>query len=92
MPDTVMSPSGQDGPGKKAPASNWRTTLVGVGIFCIIGAVFVGAISKEAGGMAPKVLAIAGALLLAISIAWTLISSVLSKLNRGRWKSFASGS
>lgn len=87
MPEIKRSPSGQGGPSREASVSDWRTTLVGIGIFCIIAAVFVGAMSKGAGGIAPKLLATAGSLILGISIVWTIINAVLSRLHRGCRKS-----
>jgi len=84
MSDTKITPGDQAGMGKEAPASNWRNRLAIAGMFCIMVGVFVGAASKEVGGGAPKLLAIAGALLIAISLVAGIINLVSSRLNRGK--------
>jgi len=84
MSDTKVTLGDQASTGKEASASNWRNTLAMAGMFCIMVGVFVGAASKEVGGVAPKVLAIAGALLIAISLVAGIINFVSSRLNRGK--------
>jgi hypothetical protein len=84
MSDTKISPSGQAGLSREAPASNWRRILGMAGMFCIMVGVFVGAASKEVGGVAAKLLATAGVLLIAISLVAAIINVVSSRLNRGK--------
>jgi hypothetical protein len=92
MSDTKITLGNQAGTGKETPASKWRNTLAIAGMFCIMAGVFVGAASKEAGGVAAKFLAIAGALLIAISIVTAAINAVSSRLNRGKGTSVESRS
>lgn len=69
--------------GKAPTAPNWRNTLLGVGMFLIIIALFVGAATKEAGGVAPKLILTAGFGVMAVSILATIIKAVKSKMNGG---------
>ena len=84
MSDTKISPSGQAGLSREAPASSWRSNLLGVGAVCMVVALFVGMAAKEAAGVVPKLLLFVGLLMIAISTVAAIISSVASKLNRGK--------
>jgi formate hydrogenlyase subunit 4 len=81
MPDiNTNAPNGRGE--KQAPGSNWRGTLGISGVLCIFAAVFVGAVSKESGALAPKILAVGGAILIVIWILAAAISAVSSRLSR----------
>jgi hypothetical protein len=55
-------------------------------------ALFVGAAAKEAAGVVPRLLLLAGLLMLAISTVAGIIQSLASKLNRGKGTSIESPS
>jgi len=78
-----LSLSDQQEKGKEPTAPNWRNTLLGVGMFLIIIALFVGAATKEAGGVAPKLILTLGFGVMAVSIVATIVNSIKSKLNSG---------
>lgn len=92
MSDTKISPSGQAGLSREAPAASWRSNLLGVGVVCMFVALFVGAAAKEAAGVIPKLLLLAGLLMIAISTVAGIIHFVASKLNRGKRTSIESPS
>jgi hypothetical protein len=92
MSDAKIRPSGQAGLSKDAPASSWRNKLLGVGVACMFVALFVGAAAKEAAGVVPRLLLLAGLLMLAISTVAGIIQSLASKLNRGKGTSIESPS
>lgn len=77
----TTAPGGQGG--KKAPGSSWPHTLGISGMFCIIVAIGIGAVSKESAGLTPKVLALGGAALAVISGIWALIDWIFRKVGRG---------
>lgn len=68
---------------KEPTTPNWRNTLLGAGMFLIIIALFVGAATKEAGGIAPKLILMAGFGVMAVSIIATIVNSIKSKMNGG---------
>ncbi|OGB91522.1 MAG: hypothetical protein A2Z31_02575 [candidate division NC10 bacterium RBG_16_65_8] len=81
-----LSLSNQPEKGKEPTAPNWRNTLLGVGMFLIIIALFVGAATKEAGGVAPKLILTLGFGVMAVSIVATIVNSIKSKMNGGHDK------
>jgi hypothetical protein len=62
---------------------SWRNTLLGAGMFLIIIALFVGAATKEAGGMAPKIILTAGLGVMAVSIIATIVNSIKTRMSGG---------
>ncbi len=65
------------------PGSRWRNTLMAIGFFCILGALFIGASMKEAAGNVPKLLAFGAFALIVISGVWALIDRISHKRSRG---------
>jgi hypothetical protein len=65
------------------PGSRWRTTLMTIGFFCILAALFIGASMKEAAGNVPKFLAFGAFALIVISGVWALIDRIFHKESRG---------
>lgn len=63
--------------------SRWRTTLLTIGFFCILVALFIGASMKEAAGGLPKFLALGGFALFVISGIWALIDRMSHKASGG---------
>lgn len=84
-----LSLSNQPEKSKESPTQNWRSTLLGVGMFLIIIALFVGAATKEAGGVAPKLILTLGFGVMAVSIVGTIVNSIKSKINGGHEKKLA---
>ena len=82
MSNTKIHPGDKPPPAMQARAPSWRSSLVGIGVVCTIGAMFVGAASKGAAGPLPRVLAIAGVLLVAAAVAMKIMAGVSTTLNR----------
>lgn len=72
----------QEHPDTATPGSRWRSTLLTIGFFCILAALFIGASMKEAAGGLPKFLALGGFALFAICGIWALIDRISHKRNR----------
>jgi len=62
----------------------WSRAMLGVGVFVIIAALFVGAGMKEGGGMIPKYMAFAGLGLIVISLVGRGVSFFTSKVQKRR--------
>ena len=86
MPENKQTDLHVKGGSEKKDASppNWRSTLLGVGMFTIIVALFVGAASKDAAGLAPKIIGAIGLSMMVVAILANIAKSVLAKMNAGR--------
>ena len=82
MSDNQITLGDQPKGSKEAPASDWRRILGMVGFVCIMAGVVIGAVSR--GGAAAKLLGLGGIVVIAISIAASIINQMSSKLNRGK--------
>lgn len=65
------------------PGSRWRNTLMTIGFFCMLAALFLGASMKDAAGNLPKFLAFGAIALIVISGIWALIDRISHKRGRG---------
>ena len=61
----------------------WRQTLVGVGMFCLVIALFASAGLKESGGLVGKIIGGVGLMLMAVGIVGNLMHAISSRKNRG---------
>ena len=82
MPEPKAERSDQGVVNKAAPGSKWRNTLMAIGFFCMLGALFIGASMKEAAGGIPKVLGLGAIALILISGIWALIERIPHKGGR----------
>ena len=63
---------------ERAPMT-WRQTLLGVGMFCLIAALFVGAGLKESGALASKIIGGVGLAMVVVALVANLIHAISSK-------------
>lgn len=71
--------------GEKAAETprTWRSTLLAIGMFCVLGALAVGAAMKGEGNV-QKILGLAGLVLMGIAIVGSIVASVSSRLKGGQ--------
>lgn len=69
---------------KSGEKMGWPRVLLGVGVFAIIAALFIGAGMKESGGMIAKYVALAGFAFIVISLLGQGVAVIISKVRSGR--------
>lgn len=65
------------------PPRSWRQTVLAIGMFCLLGALAVGAAMKGQGSI-PKLLGILGFFLMGVSILGSIVASLSSRLKSGQ--------
>ena len=83
MVEHNAGPGDQEGVNKSNAVPGWRTTLMTIGFFSILVALFIGASMKDAAGNLPKFLAFGAIALIVISGIWALIDRISHKRGRG---------
>ena len=71
---------------QKAPEAprSWRQTMLAIGMFCVLGALAVGAAMKGQGGSIPRLLGLLGLFLMGVSICGSIVASISSRLKGGQ--------
>lgn len=83
MAEVKTGLGGQQGLRKAAPGSRWRNAFMATGFFCLLVSLFLGATMKEAAGVLPKFIFLAGIVLIAISGIGALIGRISHKGSGG---------
>ena len=79
MPEPKAEGSDPGTVNKATPGSKWRNTLMAVGFFSMLAALFIGASMKESAGGVPKILGLGAIALILISGIWALIERIPHK-------------
>jgi hypothetical protein len=61
----------------------WRSTVLAIGMFCVLGALGVGAAMKGEGSI-QKILGLVGLILIGISIVGSIVASISSRVKGGQ--------
>ena len=83
MVEHNAGPGDQEGVNKSNAVPGWRTTLMTIGFFSILVALFIGASMKESAGAVPKYLAFGALALFVICGVSALIDRISHRGSRG---------